>query len=114
MAECERRAWEAPARYRFERPLPGAGVLGEGAHAVGVQVGEHLVARPKPGHGRSDDLHDARDIQPEAVVPRRAHPDEEAHEGRLGCQSVEIRPVHGRGMDPHEHLVVRRRRTVHP
>ena len=60
-------------RHRRERPFRGGDVLGEGALPEREQVPEDLVARPEPGHPRTDALDDAGDIESEAMVPRRPH-----------------------------------------
>ena len=61
-----------PAGIVRERSFRGADVLGEGALSEREQVAEDLVARPEPGHPRTDALDDAGDIESEAMVPRRA------------------------------------------
>ncbi len=81
-------------RHRLEGLLARAGVLGEGAGVPGREhVGEDLVAGLEAGHAGPDRLDDARRIDPDAVIPGRAEAHEQAHEARLGLQSVEVGAV---------------------
>ena len=60
-----------PARHRFERPLGGADVLGEGTLAEREQVSEDSIAGPELVCSGPDGLDDASDIEPETVIARR-------------------------------------------
>jgi hypothetical protein len=70
-----------------------------------VQVGEHAIARGEPLPTRADRLHDAGDVETDAVVARGAEPDEEADELGLRDDPVQITTVHRCRDDPDEELV---------
>ena len=100
-------------RQQLESLLPSAHVLGEGASMLAVreQVREDRVARLEAGHARPDRLDDAGDVDPDAMVPRRAEPDEQPGERGSRAEAVEVGPVHGRRTDADEDLVVVRDRN---
>ncbi len=99
-------------RDRDEPPLGRADELGERPAASRIQVREDAIAGTEAGHALADGLDDAGDVDPDAMIPRRADPDEQADEGRAWLDPVEIRPVDGGDVDPDQDLSIRRNRRI--
>ena len=112
MRQCRGILEREQVRDGRERTLRRADVVRERALSEQEQVGEHPVSGSKPRDARADRLDHTGDIEPQAMVPRRADADDQAGETGARPETIEVGPVDGRGDDSNEHLVVASRGAI--
>jgi hypothetical protein len=79
------------------------GVLGEAAL---LDVGEHLITRVEPRHGRAGRLDLACHVAAEQAALRPAHPGLRAHDVRHAPHEVPVARIHRGRADADQHLAV--------
>ncbi len=98
---------------RLELRFRGDGVLGECAERIAEQVREDAVPGFEACRSRADRLDDSRDIDPDAVVPRPAKPEEEPDELRSRLDPIKVGAVHRGCHDADQDLALTGLRLPH-